>query len=163
MAKKVKGPGTTDDPGGTRIVEKRFALKHGEEISDIRLSVATAPVGGIGPRPKREVVFTVVLAAFAGTESTPRRKMQAMDERAPGANGENIGPEKRKKTGKKGRARTLSLADFPAGVPIGGPNHETGGSGKRKKTGRKDRKGPLGDLSAGTPTGGKGQKRTIKP
>jgi hypothetical protein len=165
MANNAKASGTGDDPNGAHTAEKRFALKHGEEIRDIRLSITIAPVGGAGPRPKREVVITVVLAPFAEIESGPRRTMGAMDARAHGARGETMKPEKQKKSSKQGRTGTLSLADVSAGAPIGGANDERIGPGKPKKTQRKARTGRSlpGDAVVGAPTGGQGRKRSVNP
>ena len=60
-----------DTDTSARTIESRFSIKHSEEIVDIRISIGSTPVGGKGPRPKREVVLTATVVPL---EKSPKPK-----------------------------------------------------------------------------------------
>lgn len=87
-------------------------MKPGEELREFRILVASAPVGGKGPRPKRELLLTLELVPPDG--SAPRRARAT--EGARGGNGARRAGPKRTKPPK-----TRHDDDARAGTPVGGP------------------------------------------
>lgn len=77
MAKKIMRD------SGVRTLEKSFKLKSGEELIDIRISLGSAPVGGRGPRPKKEILLTATVARQV--EKSPKPKAAKLKKKRPQA------------------------------------------------------------------------------
>lgn len=52
----------TEETMKTRTIDKKFKLKQGEEIVAIRISIASVPVLGVPPKPKRNALLSAAIA-----------------------------------------------------------------------------------------------------
>lgn len=101
----------TERTMNTRTVEKTFKIKPGEQLTDIKISLGSVPVGGSGPRPKKQVLLTAFFAQIGETVAKPKHVNLAPKAKAMAA---------KAKKAKKAKKKPVATAPDKPQTPVGG-------------------------------------------